>query len=73
MNMEELEDKLITDFALYTAAFPKEAIAFITAIFVGAVEATLERQGEDTDRQITIDGCGTGRNITIHPSPRTLQ
>ena len=48
-----------------------DVLSVLTGAFVGLVVELVRRNGQDTNKQITIDGGSTSRNITIHPPKNT--
>lgn len=66
MNEDDLAESVEDSFAQLAGINPTKAIAIACGLLVGLVEYQSKLQGYDENKQVTLDGNGECRSITIH-------
>ena len=66
MDIEQLSEEIQFNFAQIARENPMMALSLASGMLVALIENQAESQGHDHNKEITIDGNGEFRNITIH-------
>lgn len=67
----EIEEKCQELFETFIVVSPTDALAWVTANFIGLTVAFVEHKGGDIDSDIQIEAVEEGRNVTISPMELT--